>query len=77
MRATRYRPALTIVAACIRAETGVGPSIASGSQTCSGNWADLPTAPMKSIRSAQNSLSESTVPLREGSSNITENSSDP
>ena len=68
---------MTIVAACIRAETGVGPSIASGSQTCSGNWADLPTAPMKSISSAQNSLSESTVPLREGSSNITENSSDP
>ena len=32
---------------------------------------------MKSMRSAQNSLSESTVPLREGSSNITENSSDP
>src|SRR5680860_668924 len=27
------------------AETGVGPSIASGSHTCSGNWADLPTAP--------------------------------
>ena len=27
------------------AETGVGPSIASGSQMCSGNCADLPTAP--------------------------------
>ena len=25
--------------------TGVGPSIASGSHTCSGNCADLPTAP--------------------------------
>ena len=35
-------PAVTIVAAWIRAETGVGPSIASGSQTCSGNWALLP-----------------------------------
>ena len=23
------------------------PSMASGSQTCSGNWADLPTAPQK------------------------------
>ena len=33
------------MAAWIRAETGVGPSIASGSQTWSGNWALLPTAP--------------------------------
>ena len=39
---------MTIVAAWISAETGVGPSIASGSQTCSGNWALLPTAPAKS-----------------------------
>ena len=29
------------------AETGVGPSMASGSQTCSGNCADLPAAPAK------------------------------
>jgi len=36
---------LTIVAAWIRAETGVGPSIASGSQTWRGNWALLPIAP--------------------------------
>ena len=36
-----------MVAAWIRALTGVGPSMASGSQTCSGNWADLPTAPQK------------------------------
>ena len=43
--AAGYTPAVTIVAAWISAETGVGPSIASGSQTCSGNWADLPTAP--------------------------------
>ena len=27
--------------------TGVGPSIASGSQTCSGTWPDLPMAPQK------------------------------
>src|ERR1700746_770332 len=40
-----------MVAAWINAETGVGPSIASGNQTCSGNWADFPTAPQK-IRSA-------------------------
>ena len=54
MKATRtsiYTPAATIVAAWINAETGVGPSIASGNQTCSGNWADLPTAPQK-IKSA-------------------------
>ena len=30
--------------------TGVGPSMASGSHTCRGNWADLPTAPQKSSR---------------------------
>src|SRR6185437_6695349 len=47
-RAMRYTPALTIVAAWMRADTGVGPSIASGSQTWSGNWALLPTAPAKS-----------------------------
>ena len=39
-----------MVAAWMRAETGVGPSIASGSQTWSGNWALLPTAPQKSSR---------------------------
>jgi hypothetical protein len=36
-----------MVAAWMRAETGVGPSIASGSQTCSGTWPDLPAAPQK------------------------------
>ncbi len=39
-----------MVAAWMRAETGVGPSMASGSQTWSGNWALLPTAPQKSSR---------------------------
>ena len=39
-------PAVTIVAACINADTGVGPSIASGNQVCSPNWADLPIAPI-------------------------------
>ena len=37
--------AATMVTAWISADTGVGPSIASGSQMCSGNCADLPTAP--------------------------------
>src|SRR5690554_5748147 len=46
MRATMKIPAVTMVAAWIRAEIGVGPSIESGSQTCSGTWADLPIAPM-------------------------------
>ena len=33
MRLSRKTPAVTIVAAWIKAETGVGPAIASGSQT--------------------------------------------
>ena len=41
----KYTPAVTIVAACIRADTGVGPSIASGSHVWRPTWADLPTAP--------------------------------
>ena len=44
----RNTPAVTIVAAWMSAETGVGPSIASGSQTCSGNCALLPIAPTNS-----------------------------
>ena len=39
-----------MVAAWISAETGVGPSIASSSQDCSGTWADLPQAPSSSSR---------------------------
>ena len=33
LRPIMYTPAVTIVAAWMRADTGVGPSIASGSQT--------------------------------------------
>ena len=44
-RIIKKTPAVTIVAACINAETGVGPSIASGNQICKPIWADLPTAP--------------------------------
>src|ERR671932_261422 len=47
-RAIRYTPAVTMVAAWIRAETGVGPSIASGSQVWSGIWADFANAPTSS-----------------------------
>src|SRR5436309_1520562 len=32
----------------MRADTGVGPSMASGSHTYSGSWADFPTAPRNS-----------------------------
>ena len=46
MRLTIKMPAVTIVAAWINAEIGVGPSIESGNQTCSGNCADLPIAPI-------------------------------
>ena len=41
---------MTIVAAWMSADTGVGPAMASGSQTYSGNWADFPQAPTKSSR---------------------------
>src|ERR1041385_4006108 len=46
----RKTPAATIVAACINADTGVGPSIASGSQVDRGNCADLPITPAKMQR---------------------------
>src|SRR6266568_1110522 len=49
-RATMYTPAVTMVAAWMRAETGVGPSMASGSQVWSRNCADLPMAPMNRSR---------------------------
>ena len=51
-RHSMYTPAATIVAAWISALTGVGPSMASGSQTCSGNCALLPIAPQKISRPA-------------------------
>ena len=39
-----------MVAAWIRAETGVGPSIASGSHVCNGTWADFANAPTQISR---------------------------
>src|SRR3954469_21305771 len=47
-RATTNTPAATIVAAWMSALIGVGPAIASGSQTCRGNCADLPATPHSS-----------------------------
>ncbi|CDA20984.1 unknown [Bacteroides sp. CAG:144] len=52
-RATKNTPATTIVAAWIRADTGVGPSIASGNQICNGNIADLPAPPINTNIIAQ------------------------
>src|ERR1700722_15795881 len=46
MRATMKMPAVTMVAAWMSAEIGVGPSMESGSHTCRGTCADLPMAPM-------------------------------
>src|SRR5882672_1248559 len=56
-RATRYTPAVTIVAAWIRAETGVGPCIASGSHVYRGICADLPVQPRN-----RNSVTALTTP---------------
>lgn len=44
IRMRRKMPATTIVLECSRAETGVGPSMAEGSQGWSPNWADFPVA---------------------------------
>src|SRR5690349_13510013 len=49
IRTIRNTPAVTIVAAWISADTGVGPAIASGSHRYSGSWALLPQAPMNNI----------------------------
>lgn len=67
-RTIRYTPAVTIVAAWMRAETGVGPSIASPSQDCSGTWADLPQAASSSIRAMAVSLSSPAAPASPASS---------
>ncbi len=56
-RATMNTPAVTMVAAWISAETGVGPSMASGSQVWRRNCADLPMAPMNSSRHSTVSVS--------------------
>ena len=46
--ARTHVPAATIVAAWMSAEAGVGPSIASVSQSWNGICADLPSTPMTS-----------------------------
>ena len=68
---TRKTPAVTIVAACIRADTGVGPSMASGSQVCNPSWADLPIAPINNkiaaTSNAGNSKPKNTIEVLEKS----------
>src|ERR1700759_3246312 len=49
----RYTPAVTMVAAWINADTGVGPSIASPNQAWSGTCADLAQAPESSSNPIQ------------------------
>ena len=51
-RQSMKTPAVTMVAAWMSADTGVGPSIASGSQVCRPSCADLPMAPMNNSRQA-------------------------
>ena len=58
-RATIKTPAVTMVAAWISAETGVGPSIASGNHVCNRNWADLPIAPINSNKQTRVIASQS------------------
>ena len=48
LRTIMYMPAVTMVAACIKAETGVGPAIASGNHVYKGICALLPAAPINS-----------------------------
>ncbi len=52
-----------MVAAWIRADTGVGPSMASRSQDCSGNWADLPQAASSRARPIQVTVVGSAAPI--------------
>lgn len=49
VRNNKNTPAVTIVAACINADTGVGPSIASGNHVCNPICADFPIVPISNI----------------------------
>ena len=66
-RVMRNTPAVTIVAAWIRADTGVGPSIASGNHRYSGSWALLPTAPTNSNSAIAVAVVLAMVPCSEAS----------
>jgi hypothetical protein len=62
-RQIRNTPAVTLVAAWRSAETGVGPSLASGSQVCSPSWADFPTAPILRRKATRSSRGKEKVPI--------------
>ena len=53
---------MTMVAAWIRALTEVGASMASGSHTCRGTCADLPTAPIRKPKPARASINPGSSP---------------
>jgi hypothetical protein len=59
----RNTPEVTMVAAWISAETGVGPAMASGSQMYSGSCADLPQAPTNSSRPMPVAVTAARVPV--------------
>src|SRR5580700_2896009 len=63
MRATMKMPAVTMVAAWISAEIGVGPSMESGSHTCKGICADLPIAPTNRQMHVKVMAGQTMVPL--------------
>src|SRR5581483_1215091 len=75
-RATMYTPAVTMVAAWISAETGVGPSMASGNQTYSGNCADFPHAPTNSssVAAVRTGSPTENAPLRAASVTVVKRS---
>src|ERR687892_729751 len=73
-RRTGSPPAVTIVAAWISADTGVGPSMASGSHTWSGSWADFPTAPANSSSAMAVAVPEASPPA---APNTSSNRTDP
>ena len=86
IRTSRYTPAVTIVAAWISAETGVGPSIASGNQLNKGICALFPVAAnsrasttnVATVGLSDPALAKTPtyvrVPVREKSRNIASNS---
>ena len=73
-RIIKKTPAVTKVAAWINAETGVGPSIASGNHIWSPNCADFPRAPQNNKKSMRDILSiskdkkEKVIPVHSGAS---------
>ena len=66
-RAICTTPATTIVAAWMSAETGVGPSMASGSHIWRGNMADLPAPPMNMRTRAVGRMREPVAAARDAS----------